>query len=414
MKQNTPEPLSVTKNTLWNSVGSLFYLACQWLVTVLVVVFSPDYTNSGALAFAMVTGILFSSIALYNIRPFQVSDLDQEYSNQNYVGFRIITILAAGIISITYTAIISDTCSLIITCCVYIAFKADEVFSDVIYGIDQRNARMDYIGLSQIFRGFLSLAGFGITLFFTGDLNLAILVMAIACMLVTVFHDIPHAKHFGPFRPSITRSKAASLAKTCFPAMIASTCLSAISTFVRQYFGLVYGEEALGIYAAIATPAVLIQVAAVYLYSPLIGELAKAGLKDKRHFDKLFLKISVLLICVTAVLVAALSLCGGWFLILIYGQSIADYAYIFPFVLIATGCVGFLFFVHTALVILRRFLKLFIADFLGLVCSLASAVFFVDFFGMNGVNYSIIFGAGIAIVLGFFFVFDGRKAVKWH
>lgn len=61
---NAPAPLSTKRNTLWNAAGCIFYLGCQWLTTVLVVVLSTDYNNSGALAFAMSVGNMFASVSL--------------------------------------------------------------------------------------------------------------------------------------------------------------------------------------------------------------------------------------------------------------------------------------------------------------------------------------------------------------
>lgn len=42
----------------------------------------------------------------------------------------------------------------------YLVFNTDESFSDVLYGIYQKNVRMDYIGISQFIRGLISLGIF--------------------------------------------------------------------------------------------------------------------------------------------------------------------------------------------------------------------------------------------------------------
>ena len=160
MPNSRTEPLSLRKNTIWNAFGCFFYLGCQWLTTVLVVVLSDGYANSGALAFGMSTGIIFASIALYKIRTFQVSDLDNEYSGQNYIAFRIITIVSAAVFCLMYLTLATNDSTYLSASLLYLLFKADECFSDVLYGIEQRNERMDYIGKSQIIRGIVSLGGF--------------------------------------------------------------------------------------------------------------------------------------------------------------------------------------------------------------------------------------------------------------
>jgi len=72
---SVPSPLSLKANMLWNSAGSLTYLACQWLVTVLVVRLTSGYDAAGLLSLAMsVTGI-FGTFATYKMNTYQISDV---------------------------------------------------------------------------------------------------------------------------------------------------------------------------------------------------------------------------------------------------------------------------------------------------------------------------------------------------
>ena len=71
----------------------------------------------------------------------------------------------------------------------------------MLYGIDQRGGRMDYIGKSQLMRGVLSLVGFAAPLALFDNLVAGILGMAVCCMLVTLLYDIPHARRFAPCGP---------------------------------------------------------------------------------------------------------------------------------------------------------------------------------------------------------------------
>ena len=129
----TIEPLSVKHNLLWNTIGCLFYLGCQWLTTILVVTLTGDYANSGLLAYAMAVGNIFAPIALYKIRAFQVSDLSGEYTSSHYLGFRLCTIVGAGLITTTYLVTSTDAFSFFLTSSIYLLFKADECLADVLY-----------------------------------------------------------------------------------------------------------------------------------------------------------------------------------------------------------------------------------------------------------------------------------------
>lgn len=396
-----PAPLSLRANTLWNALGCLFYLGCQWLTSVLVVRLSTGYANSGALAFAMANGTIFASIGLYKIRTFQVSDLRHEYSSGDYVGFRFVTILAGLAWSAVYLPLSAGSNSEFLAASVaYLVFKSDEVFSDVLYGIDQAGGRMDYIGKSQLIRGVASLAGFCIPLAATDSLVLGILGMAVACISVTVLFDIPHAGRLDSVTPSLDRARLVGLGKSCLLAMLASLCANGIVSIVRQYFGATYGSEALGIYASVATPAVLIQVSATYLYSPLIGTLARTLLeKGRAPFVRQFFRVLALIVGVVVAFVALLSLLGDWGLQLVFGESIAPYTYLFPYVLVATGCVGVLFYTNDVLVVLRRTPGMLACNLVALVSALGLAVPLTATAGMNGINFSVIGGCLIAVAL---------------
>lgn len=400
-KPNSPAPLTTMQNTLWNAAGCVFYLGCQWLTTVLVVRISQDYSASGNLAFAMAVGIIFASIALYKIRTFQVSDLHGEYSESEYVTFRLATILLGFCVCAVYLPITSQcSMSLIIPSAAYLLFKADESFSDVIYGIYQQNGRMDFIGISQFARGVLSLGCFSVGLYLTKNLTCAILLMALGCFLVTCLYDLRHAQLFADVRPRFVTTPLKGLAKTCFTAMVASLLANSIVSVVRQYFGIEFGSEQLGYYASVATPAVLIQVAASYLYSPLIGTLAQKLEEGRAAFLRSFAKTLVLLLVVVGVFIGLLSFFGNTLLALAFGQSIADYAYLFPYVLIATASIGVLFYVNDVLIIKRCMRWMLASNTLALVCALVAAVALTHAIGMNGINFSIVIGAVAGIVFG--------------
>lgn len=384
-------PLSTKANTIWNGLGCLFYLGCQWVTTLLVVVLSSNYDNSGILAFAMSIGNMFAAVALYKIRTYQVSDTKDTYSADAYVGFRLVSVAASGILATCYLLLITKSVPMIIASLLYMAFKADESFNDVFYGIEQKQRRMDYIGKSQVMRGFASLVGFSVPLALTGNLYAAIIGMTVCCMCVTILYDRRNAMMFGFSKPSISRDQAIKLGRACLMPTIANLLATSIVSVVRQRYGIAYGEELLGIYASVATPAVLVQAAASYLYSPLIGILAECKAdKGSSSFIKMFFKILLMLLVCILLLVVVCSVPGQAFLTAVYGASIADYVWLLPYALIATGSVALLYYVNDVLIVLRNGGGQLIIN----VAALALATLLIGplaaSFAMNGINLAII------------------------
>ena len=398
-------PLSARENTLWNAFGCLFYLGCQWLTTVLVVLLSSGYDNSGILAYAMSIGNMFASISLYKIRTYQVSDINNRFSSGNYVALRLFTIFASLLLCSTYLAIVTNSTRMIVATLVYLHLQADETISDVLYGIEQKNGRMDYIGRSQIIRGFASLIGFSGTLIVTDSLNLAIIGMFLLCAAVTLAYDLPHARLFGSITPQISKSQLIDLLKACFFPTIANLFATSIVSVARQRYGILEGETLLGIYASIATPAVLIQAATNYLYSPLIGQLASTLFnKGVSAYKRSYIKVFLLILLCMGGLVVLLSFLGGPLLVLVYGQEIAEYTWIFPFVLISTTSIGILLYVNDSLLILRNGTIQIALNFLSIAIVAVGSTTAISTFEMNGVNLIVIAGCIPSIILGTLYI----------
>ena len=68
------------------------YLACQWLVTVLVVRLSAGYDDAGLLSLAMSVVGIFGTFANYKMGTYQISDIRRENDLAEYLGFRCLTL----------------------------------------------------------------------------------------------------------------------------------------------------------------------------------------------------------------------------------------------------------------------------------------------------------------------------------
>lgn len=393
--------LSLKQNILWNTVGCLIYQGCQWLTTILVVVFSSSYENSGILAFAMATGNVFFAFATYSMRTFQISDIENRYSSDNYVAFRAVTTMIALAVCAGYTFVISSNLSAALAMTAYLLFKADESFANVLYGIDQKAARMDYIGISQGVRGILSVAAFSGVLILGGNLTEAILAMLACCIAVTLAYDLPHSRRLDSVRIKLSRAVCGELFRLCAPNVIANLAFGAVATVARQWFSLSYGEEALGIYAAVATPCVLVQVMANYLYSPFLVPIARSW--TKRDMAALKDQLKKLLGGMMVVIAACLSLAavaGSPVVELVYGERIAGYSWMIVPAMGAASMMALAGLLTDLLIVMRRFFLVAGINITALVTCAILVVPCTSLWYMNGVNVVICISFGVAIVAG--------------
>lgn len=394
--------LTLKQNLLWNTAGCLIYQGCQWLTTILVVLLSSSYENSGILAFAMATGNVYTGLATYNVRTFQVSDINNQFSSKNYIGFRIATILIATVACLAYSFAVAPSLSTGVAIAAYLLFKADESFVNVFYGIDQKAQRMDYIGISQGIRGIMSIASFCLALILADDLTVAFVAMFVCCAAVTLLFDIPKSKKIDAIGFDLPRRICRDLFKLCAPSVIAILAYGLVATIARQWFGLQYGEEALGIYSAVATPCVLVQVMANYLYNPFLVPIARSWTSHNSSelLSQLKKLISGMLAVVAICLVAAL-VAGAPVIELIYGDSIKDYSWMITPAMVAASFMAIDCLLTDLFIVMRKYLLAALINIASLISCVILMTPFTSMWYMNGVNIviSVSFAIGVAIGL---------------
>lgn len=407
---NQPKPLDIKKNMLYNTIGSLTYQGCLWITTVLVVILSNGYSDSGILSFAMTVGNMFTAVGTYNMRTYQVSDIKAKYSQRNYVGFRLLTLVIGVIVLGIYSIAVSPDSQTLIAVFAYLLFKVDESFCDVLYGVDQRGERMDYIGISQFIRGVLVVCAFSFGLYFSQNIVLAILAMYPAGLLVTILYDIPHARRMDDIRPQLKKEQAKSLLAECLPIVLEILFLGMIVSVARQYYANAYGAERLGIYAAVATPAVLIQAAARFLYAPALVPLSERWNESPRgSFLPFFRRTLLIMAALIVVSVIILAWVGPILLNLVYGQKVEGYTYLFTNVLISTSVLAVLYYLTDVLVLCRDIRGSLISASAALIVALTTMIPLETVFDMQGINYAVILSSAIGIVVSFFRIFRNEK-----
>ncbi len=368
---------------------------------MLVVVLADDYTYSGALAVAMAVGNLVATITLFNVRPFQVTDVNGVYSAGEYVGFRFLTAVVALLACFGYSLLtVSPECATVVAA--YALFKAVDSFVDVLHGVDQLASRLDYAGQSQIIRGVLILVAFVFGMVILNSLVASVLLMAAFSFFVVLMFDARKTSSLDDIWPKVSFSAWSSILKSCFPGFAAALLCAFVVSYSRQWFGMVSGSELLGVYAAIATPAVVVQAFAGYVYSPLLGPIAKMWhRRDYSGIKRTMTRFVKALIAIEMLCFGLYFLAGHEVLVFVYGDGVSPYTLAMLPVLVCTGMTATMIFLVDLLISFRLGK---IAVLSGLVASAACVVsvpFFVETWGMNGISYSItvsfVFGSFWAI-----------------
>ena len=395
---STDNGLSIKQNMLWNSMGSLVNLGCQWLITVLIARMSNNYQAAGVYALATSVYTMFSAVGHYRMYTYQVSDVHHENSTGEYLTLRAVTCSIALTLCAAYGAVTCPVYALP-AILLYALNRAIALMVDVLHACDQCNHRMDYIGQSLALQGVLSLVIFASVFGATGNLEITLLSMTVAIVLVGIVFDYPRTCQFGRIEWGISLKKVTKLLMSCLPVVLAAIAISSAPSIPRQYLSSNFGDEALGIYASVAAPVAIIQTGASYIYNPLLGYFSESyAARDRRRFFSLFARCSVAMAGVCLVCALGVMVFGETLLSLVFGEQLAEFAYLLaPLVLLAI-VTGYLWFLNDLLMALRNFKGSFLGSVAALALSLLSLPVILQL-GSNGVTVVCLLSSAAGIVV---------------
>lgn len=381
----------IAKNITWNTIGSLFYLVCQWLLSVLVVRISGSFEDAGILSLAMSIATFFSVITLFNVRNYQVSDSKELYSDSDYVYHRLLTCGVSLVLCGVFVLINSYDLLTSLSIVAYMLVKLVEGVADVLHGIAQKQWRLDIAGKSFIIRGILLVASFLVTMLLSQNLALSIFAMAITTLLSLFFYDFITVKKISSFKLRTDFARVISLTKVCLPMVAYGACVNAIVPLARYILEIKHGAEVLGYFATVSTVAVLVQAFVTFVFTPLIGVFEEAYSRgDKKAILKLLLKLTVMLIAITGLAIVAVAIAGEFAMVLVFGEKIRSYVYLLYPTIIASCLTALVWLLGMLLVVMRDSKTLLFGALAGFLLGLVLAIVLIPDTIYKGTNASII------------------------
>ncbi len=406
--------LSVSQNAIYNTVGTIVFCFCQWIISsVLVYRLSPDETsasNAGLLQLAITTTNIFFAISCYSMRTYQISDIKNEYSHGDYIGLRIITASIAVLFCIIYVIAWGFSTKAIACTILYMIFKLNETFSDVLHAINQKNYRMDYICVSYCMRGISAVVVFVAAILLFDDVLFAVTAMAVVCVLEVLIYDVKVTKQFGSIKPIFNKSAITKLLIGCMPAVVSSASFTAITSVPRQTLVAMRSEEALGYYGTIATPLLVVQILATSIFNPMLTELSEFyNHGNIGAFTKRIIKNLGMLLCISAVICVGVVFLGDFAVGFVFGKELVPYTYLMYGIIGCTTMYVISWLCTNTLIIMRKLKVCMIASLIALVVSALLARPFINLFDMNGVSFSIILAYIIHISVCFAVIYKNLK-----
>jgi len=419
MVKQMHKPLSIKTNSLWNLIGNLIYALTQWGMLVVIAKYgSVEMVGIFTLGLAITAPIML--LTNLNLRVAIATDTYSEYSFGNYFALRIITLIVFYLILCLILVIGNYEIETIIVILALGLAKIIESFSDIMFGLMQKNERMDWIAISRIIKGLLSLLSLFILLWLTGNLFVSILGLLITWLIILVFYDIRNAKKFESIYPLFNKSNICLLLKLTIPLGIAQMLGSFNTTVPRYFVEFFLGAEMLGYFAAIAYIVVAGNDMIRAIGNAVVPRLAKYYANNR---IKDFIYIELILVSI-ALIIGFLSLIfiyffGDIILTILYTSSYGQYSSLFFLIMISGLFIYISIFLELGLLATREFFIQPYINLIILIFVLIGCVILIPLFGLEGAAYILIISGIIRLLLfGMFLIIilwkSNRRRVKFN
>lgn len=380
--------MSLKKNFSWTFLSNIIYAVSQWGMLIFIAKLgSPEMVGVFSLALAVTAPIMM----LFNLNLRSVQATDQKDSSDFYSYFclRIITTLMALIIIFTITFMFGYTKEQGYLILIIGLSKGIESISDVIFGVFQRNERMDLISISRILKGVFSLFVLGGLLFFTKSIIIASAGMALSWLLVLILYDFKHLRSY-QYTKKTKFNLMISIIKISFPLGIVMM-INSFNTNIPRYFLEDYGIKYLGYYVSMAYIITAGNTIVTALGQSATPRLAKYYAKhDIGAFKDLLKKLSLIGLLIGLIGVVVSFFFGKELLALIYTPDYANYSYEFVLIMLAGLFTYMSSFQGYGLTAARIFKLQPIIGVIWMIVGLITSFALIPTYGLKGAAYSLI------------------------
>ena len=320
------EKKAFLKNFIWNSLGtginsfnSLFFL--------IIVTRVNDIQTAGIFSIAYATATILYTLAMYSGRLCQVTDIKNKIKDKDYIATRLLTCIIMFIMAAVFLIIKQYSGFKTTIFALLAVFKGLEAFSDILYGVMQKNDLLYKSGQSLTLKGFIGIFAFLVIDLITRDLRLACLAVIVVNLIILIIYDyFIISKKLINTEDKINKNNVLSILKSEFFVFVNSFAGIYILNAPKYAIDNFLTEDIQAIYGYIMMPATVMTLFTQFIVMPFLGNLKDMYEKKQlKEMEKVTFKIKLIVIAFGAFSVLAAFLLGPEFLGLIYGIDLTAY-----------------------------------------------------------------------------------------
>ena len=343
---------------------------------------------SGIFSYAFSLACLFYVVAVYYNRVYQVADVENSFSINEYLTSRFLTSFITSILIILFCIINGFTFFKSTIVILLTLFKIIEAISDCYYGFIQKKDDLAYIGKSLFFKSLIGVLTFLIVDIFTKNLILSILMLIIVNFIIMII-DIKKFYTLYKTKFYITIKNVPELLKETLPVFLftfLNIFLCNCQKYVIEYF---LEDSFQTIFAVIVMPATFLSLCGPYILMPFLNDISKLyAKKDMKNMNNYVNKINGIYIIIgIAVFIIAFFL-GVPVLNFIYDLHLENYKLSFMIIMAGSIAYGLVSMISNILTVIKRNKEQLYIYIISSVIALVSSILLIKNFALSGAAFA--------------------------
>ncbi len=348
---------NINRNAVkWNTLSGLINAGQSAVILVFISHFY-DVRTAGTFTIAYAMANLFMTMGKYGVRNYQVTDIKNHFSFEEYHYQRILTVIGSFLILLAYLAFqyfsggysLDKTMIVLLVC----LWKYVDAIEDVYYGMYQQQGRLDIGAKCYSLRLMASMLVMCVLLL----LKVNFLITMIIVIIVSVILALVLIKaSVGRFEVNHERYMTSILAITriCFPLFIGNSLSMFLGNSPKYLVDWYLDENIQAICGYLMMPSFVILILSQFIYQPIIRKLADIWQDgDKSQFIGIVSRQGLVIGALTVAIVIGGVVVGIPVLTILYNFDLSVYRAAFAIILAAGGIYAFVSFMMVPLTVIR-------------------------------------------------------------
>lgn len=372
---------------IWNTLGGM----SSALMSIGLLIFVNRILGGdkgGEFSFAYSHAQLMYSIAAFEVRPMQSTDIKERYSFSSYHSFRLVTCFIMTIIATIYALLWGKDITVLLI--VLSLYKMTEAYADVFGGYFQQKDRIDYSGKALALRTFGASAGFVIILFWTRNINIAVAFMLVFSGICLLTYDYRIWRKMTDEKVVFSTQKLVGLIKDTIPLFFSTFALMYLNNAPKYAINRYCSYEIQNKYNILFMPAFVINMMAIFVFRPMLTSMAEKWNEGrKKELVQDIKKILLIIVMLTGICLLGATILGLPILSMVYTVNLDGCLGILLLIMVYGGLNATVIFLTYLLTIMQKQRHLLLGYGLGLISAAVFSPIAVKFGGMLGASIAV-------------------------